>query len=76
METVKEYDNEMIKVIWKPDLCTHSKRCWKGLLLVFNPIIRPWININGADAQVIAEQVRLCPSGALSFEFRGDLATK
>ena len=32
----------------------------------------PWINVNGAPAATIIEQVKRCPSGALSYELRKD----
>jgi uncharacterized Fe-S cluster protein YjdI len=35
---------------------------------VFNPSIRPWINVEGADKEMILEQVKKCPSGAISIE--------
>jgi putative redox protein len=34
---------------------------------VFNPAARKWINPNGASAERVIEQVKKCPSGALSF---------
>lgn len=64
-ETLK-YTNENVTVVWKPKLCIHSALCFKGLPEVFDPKARPWVNINGADAQRIVEQVHKCPSGALS----------
>lgn len=63
----REYTNNNITVVWKPNACIHSALCWKGLLEVFNPRERPWININGATSERIIEQVRKCPSGALSY---------
>jgi uncharacterized Fe-S cluster protein YjdI len=66
-ETVR-YSNNDITVIWKPNLCTHSTNCWKGLVEVFDPKKRPWINIEGSATEKIIEQVKKCPSGALSFE--------
>lgn len=66
-ETVKEYSNEDITVIWKPYTCIHSKKCWKGLLQVFNPQSRPWVNMSGATTKRIKAQVEECPSGALSY---------
>ena len=66
-ETVKEYTNGEVTVVWKPDTCTHSKKCWTGLLEVFDPRKRPWINMDGATTTRIIEQVQKCPSRALSF---------
>ena len=63
----KKYTNGKITVIWKPDLCTHSTNCWKGLNTVFNPKERPWIKMEGASSERIMDQVKKCPSGALSF---------
>ncbi len=66
-ETLK-YTNENVTVVWKPKLCIHSAICFKGLPEVFDPKARPWVNINGAEAQRIVEQVHRCPSGALSID--------
>jgi len=30
------YSNDEITVVWQPGLCTHYKKCWKGLLDVFD----------------------------------------
>ncbi len=62
-----KYSNEEVRVVWKPDLCIHSGNCVRGLKEVFNSQTRPWININGAATERIIEQVKKCPSGALSF---------
>lgn len=64
---VKEYSNNDINAVWKPNLCQHSKKCWKELITVFNPQKTPWINMEGADSERIIEQINKCPSGALSF---------
>ena len=66
-EVVKEYSNKDITVVWKPDMCIHSKKCWQGLIQVFNPKNRPWINMDGATTKRIKDQVEQCPSGALSY---------
>lgn len=62
-----EYSNGEITVVWQPGLCIHSGNCVKGLPAVFKPKERPWIKVHDAPANAIAEQVRQCPSGALSF---------
>ena len=67
MMTQKKYSNGEITVIWKPVLCQHSTRCWKGLINVFDPRKKPWINMNGDTSERIIEQVKECPSGALSY---------
>ena len=70
-ETLK-YTNNEVTVVWKPKTCIHSTICWKGLIEVFNPRERPWIKMEGADTQRIIEQVRQCPSGALSYYMNDD----
>lgn len=64
---VKEYTNGEITVVWKPNRCIHSTKCWKGLLPVFNPKKKPWVNMDGASTEQIMDQVNQCPSGALSY---------
>jgi putative redox protein len=65
-KTIK-YGNEEITVLWKPEFCQHSTRCWKQLPQVFRPSIKKWIDPDGAPSERIREQVEQCPSGALSF---------
>lgn len=66
-EIIKAYTNGEITVIWKPQTCTHSKNCWKGLISVFNPKERPWIQMEGSTSERIMKQIDACPSGALSY---------
>jgi uncharacterized Fe-S cluster protein YjdI len=61
------YTNDEITVVWKPKMCMHSTICWKGLVEVFNPQEKPWIKMDGATTERIIEQVKRCPSGALSY---------
>ena len=61
------YTNGEITVIWKPEFCQHSKRCWTQLPIVFNPTIKNWINADGATSAEIIEQITKCPSGALAY---------
>ncbi|MDP9043116.1 MAG: (4Fe-4S)-binding protein [Bacteroidota bacterium] len=65
-KTIK-YGNEQITVLWKPEFCQHSTRCWKQLPQVFKPSVKKWIDPGGAPAHRINEQVLKCPSGALAF---------
>lgn len=66
-DITRKYNNGEITVVWQACLCTHSTLCWKELIEVFNPGKRPWVNINGASTERIIQQVKRCPSGALSY---------
>jgi len=66
-EIKKEYRNDEITVIWQPHICIHSKKCWKGLLGVFDPREKPWIALNGASNEEIKAQIDECPSKALTY---------
>jgi uncharacterized Fe-S cluster protein YjdI len=70
-EITKKYTNGEITVVWKPDVCIHSRLCWTQMGEVFDPRKKPWINMDGANTERIIEQVSKCPSGALSF-YRND----
>jgi uncharacterized Fe-S cluster protein YjdI len=70
-DTIK-YTNGKVTVVWKPKICQHSAVCWKGLIQVFNPKERPWIKMDGATTERIVEQVKKCPSGALSYFMNAD----
>lgn len=63
----REYTNGEVTVTWKPGLCIHSKKCFNGLPKVFNPNKRPWVNLEEASTDRIIDQVKQCPSGALSY---------
>ena len=67
MQKTFKYSNDEITVVWKPDICQHSTNCWKGLIQVFDPREKPWIKMDRATSERIIEQVRKCPSGALSY---------
>jgi uncharacterized Fe-S cluster protein YjdI len=66
-QTTHEYTNGEVTVVWKPGICQHSGNCWRGLIQVFDPRERPWIKMDGATTERIIEQVKKCPSGALSY---------
>lgn len=67
MEKTKEYSNGEVTVIWKPTLCFHSEKCWRGLPEVFKPKGKPWIQPDNSDTDTITKQVDQCPSGALTY---------
>ena len=62
------YQNRQIAVSWEPKLCIHAGYCFRGLPEVFQPESRPWVKIDAATAEKIAEVVMTCPTGALHFE--------
>ena len=70
----KKYNNGEITVVWQPDRCIHSSLCWRGLIEVFNPKKRPWVDVKGAGTDKIIEQVNKCPSGALSYYANNEAA--
>jgi len=67
MEKTKEYTNGEMTIIWKPGSCIHSGICVKGLSEVFKPKKKPWIKIDKATTEQLVNQVKACPSGALSY---------
>ena len=67
-EIIKRYTKDGVTVVWKPGVCIHSTVCFKGLPRVFNPGMRPWVNMEGSGLEKIKAQVQNCPSGALSLE--------
>lgn len=69
-DITKKYTNGEVTIVWKPNVCIHSTLCWKGAMglpQVFNPAERPWIKPEGATTERIVEQIKKCPSGALSY---------
>lgn len=73
-DITKKYTNNEVTVVWKPKTCIHSTLCWKGLGEVFNPTKRPWIELGNATTEAIIEQVKKCPSGALSYYINTEMA--
>lgn len=63
----KKYSNGEVTIVWKPDMCIHSGICFRGLPEVFDPRRRPWVEADKAATDKIVEQIRQCPSGALSY---------
>lgn len=68
----KTYTNGEVTVFWKPDLCIHSTKCFHSLPEVFNPKIRPWVQLDKSSTDKIIETVKNCPSGALSFKYSSE----
>jgi len=66
-DTKREYANDEIVVTWEPSYCIHAADCLQGLPEVFDAMRRPWIEVDRASADEIADVVMTCPSGALHF---------
>lgn len=64
----KKYSNGEATVIWKPELCIHSGICARGLPGVFDPKRRPWVDVSAASTREIVDQVKRCPSAALTVQ--------
>lgn len=74
-DITKKYINEDITIVWKPNMCIHSTKCWKGesgLRNVFDPTQKPWIKPEGAAASEIIKRINSCPSKALSFYYNDE----
>lgn len=67
------YKSDDITVSYAPDVCVHAAECVKGLPKVFNPLKKPWVDINGASANDIAEIVKKCPTGALQYKMKNEI---
>lgn len=65
---IKEYSNGEVTIVWQPAKCIHSTICFRSLPEVFNPQQRPWVKIDAATTERLVEQVKTCPSGALSYK--------
>ncbi len=71
-EIVKEYTNGELTIIWKPKTCIHAKECVKRLPKVYNQYERPWIKAENASIEELKEQIKACPSGALSYKMSNE----
>ncbi len=71
-DITKEYPNDDIKILWKPKLCIHSEKCWRGLPEVFRYGKKPWVDPQGAETDEIKKQIDQCPSGALSYLLKNE----
>ena len=71
-DITKKYSNGEVTIVWKPSMCIHSGICFRGLNDVFDPQKRPWITPEKSTTDKIIEQVKKCPSGALSYYLNRD----
>ncbi len=61
------YRGTDVEVSFDLDICVHIGECLRGHHGVFQLDRRPWVLPDEADADVVAEVVQWCPSGALQF---------
>ena len=75
METTPNvFSNEEITVTYNPCQCINAERCARELSSVFRQSVIPWIDLEGASTEQIISQVRKCPSGALQFHIKQEVA--
>jgi uncharacterized Fe-S cluster protein YjdI len=67
-KVTREYNGNGIRVLWYADRCIHAGECIRALPQVFDFRSRPWIRIQRASADAVADAVLRCPTGALHFE--------
>lgn len=72
MSDTKNYTNGEVTIVWNAEKCIHSAICVKGLPNVFKPKEKPWIKIDNASTEALINQVKNCPSGALSYYINAD----
>jgi len=66
-QTIFKYSNGEVTIVWQPERCIHSGNCVRGLPEVFKPKEKPWITPEDSTTERIIQQVKKCPSGALSY---------
>lgn len=63
----KDYERDQITVHWDSSRCIHTAICLRTLPEVFDVHRRPWIDVDAATPNAVADAVTRCPTGALRF---------
>ncbi len=63
----KVYRGRDIEVSFDLDICIHVGECLRGEPSVFQLDRRPWALPDASDADVVAQVIEMCPSGALQY---------
>lgn len=61
------FSNKEITVTYEPHCCVNAGICARELSEVFRNSVIPWIDLDGAQTDVIVNQIKKCPSGALKY---------
>ena len=64
----RSYESGEIRVLWNSERCIHTAICLNALPEVFDIQARPWVAVDAAHADEIAQAVEKCPTGALTYE--------
>jgi CDGSH-type Zn-finger protein/uncharacterized Fe-S cluster protein YjdI len=67
---IRSYESGELVVHYDVKRCIHAEECVHGLPSVFDPVRRPWIDPEAADAASVVEVVERCPTGALRYEWK------
>ena len=67
-DLTREYTKAGIRVQWYAVRCIHSAACIRAQPSVFDPHRRPWVDLDAASEEEIADAVLKCPTGALQYE--------
>jgi uncharacterized Fe-S cluster protein YjdI len=60
----RAYHGDGVTVFYNVRRCAHFAECVRGLPAVFDVNQRPWIQPVNGRAELVAEVVRRCPTGA------------
>ena len=67
----RTYEKDNLTVFWDSTRCIHTGICLRSLHSVFNLKNRPWVDLDGAEAEQVMATVRKCPTGALRYTSAG-----
>ncbi|HXV78225.1 MAG TPA: CDGSH iron-sulfur domain-containing protein [Candidatus Polarisedimenticolaceae bacterium] len=68
---IHQFDGKQLDVAWDGRLCIHAQECTRAKGELFVSGRQPWGEPDRGDPDYVAEVVRRCPSGALTYR-RGD----
>ncbi len=74
VKRIQSYETDEIVVTYDPNICTHAGECVRGLPAVFDTERADWIRPQEAPAEKLAEVIRRCPSGALQYRMKREIA--